>query len=57
MRKEAIKMKKEDLDQAIVRGLGRAVWENKKQFSTASKIHANRKRKLARHKKTEVIDD
>ncbi|MFA5184137.1 MAG: hypothetical protein WC456_01265 [Patescibacteria group bacterium] len=47
---QIIKLKKTDLDQALVRGLGRAAWEAKKTRAVREQIHILPKHKRPRHK-------
>ncbi|HBA36475.1 TPA: hypothetical protein DCZ15_01210 [Candidatus Falkowbacteria bacterium] len=51
MKKQVITLKKSDLNRAVVRGLGRAVWEKKQAFPTLGKVHLSAKLKAPRHKK------
>jgi hypothetical protein len=51
MVKQVIKIKKADLDRAIVRGLSRAAWEKKKGLPSAGGPQVSRKLKPPRHKK------
>jgi hypothetical protein len=47
-----IKLKKSDLDRALVRGLRESAWETKKSRTVREQVHQNPKHKEPRHKKT-----
>jgi len=56
-KKEIIKLKKEDLNKAIVRGLSHAAWEAKKNSGAREQTHLNPKRRVSRYKeKLENLD-
>lgn len=50
-RKQVIKLKKVDVDQALVRGLKREAWETKKSLSVKEQVHLSSKLKKEKHKK------
>lgn len=50
-KKQIIKLKKTDLNQALVRGLKRAAYESKSLNVTKEQIHLNPKRRISRYKK------
>jgi hypothetical protein len=49
--RQVIKLKAADLNRATVRGLGRSVWEKVKVSPVKEQVHANRKKKVSKHKK------
>lgn len=49
--KQVIKLKKVDLNKAIIRGLSRAAWETKKMYATKEQVHRNPKLKPPKYKK------
>jgi len=51
VKSQIIKLKRADLDKAIIRGLSRAAWETKKSQVTKEQIHLNPKLKKLKHKK------
>ncbi|MFA4999761.1 MAG: hypothetical protein WC545_00135 [Patescibacteria group bacterium] len=51
MAKQVIKIKKVDLNRAIVRGLSRTAWEKKKSLPSAGGPQVSRKLKPPRYKK------
>jgi len=51
VKKQIIKLKKEDLDRALIRGLSRAAWQKKSDRSVREKVHLSPKRRPARHPK------
>ena len=50
MKKEIIKLKKTDIDKAIIRGLGRAAWEVKKSGVILGRTQTPKTMKKPRHK-------
>jgi len=50
IKKQVIKLKKKDLDKAIIRGLSRGAWQGKKAGAAREKVHVSAKLKLPRHK-------
>lgn len=51
MDKQIIKLKKADVNQAIVRGLRSSAWEKKKSGSVVEQVHVHPKFKTPRYKK------
>lgn len=51
VRRQIIKLKKTDLDRALVRGLSRDAWKTKKLRSVKEQIHLNPKLKKPKHKR------
>jgi len=51
MKKEIIKIKEQDLKEAVVRGLGRAAWQSQQNSrSLKEQVHQNPKRQKPKHK-------
>jgi hypothetical protein len=50
LKKQVIKLKKKDLDKAIIRGLSRGAWQGKKAGTAREQVHISAKLKLPRHK-------
>ncbi|NCN99654.1 hypothetical protein GW920_00805 [Candidatus Falkowbacteria bacterium] len=57
VKKQTIKLKKKDLDQAIVRGLSHTAWETKKILSVKERVHNQLKFKKPKHKKDLTLED
>jgi len=53
------RLKKTDLDRALVRGLRRGAWETKQARMVKEQVHLNPKKKKIKHKKpwTEIEND
>ena len=51
LKKQIIKLKKADIDRALVRSLNRSVWETKKTRTVKEQVHIMPKLKRPRHKK------
>jgi hypothetical protein len=48
---QVIKLKKLDIDRALVSGLRQSAWEAKKSRLVREQVHPNQKRQEPRHKK------
>jgi hypothetical protein len=51
-KKQIIKLKPDDLNKAIIRGLSHAAWQGKKARGVREQIHLNPKRRPPRHQKS-----
>lgn len=50
-KREVIRLKKVDLDRAIIRGLSRSAWEKKSRRPIREQVQTAKTKKLPRHKK------
>lgn len=57
MKNQIIKIKKSDLNKAVIRGLSHSAWEAKKSQAVKEQIHLNPKFKKLKHVKNFINED
>ncbi|MFA6995031.1 MAG: hypothetical protein WC249_01325 [Patescibacteria group bacterium] len=57
MESQIIKLKKSDLNKAVIRGLSHSAWQTKKTLAVKEQVHANPKFKKPKHLKIFIGED